>query len=281
MPGTEPWDDPDLEKAGLVDRLRAAASDFIATVTAPPADEEEPIPVARFLAADYETGGLDPRICPPLSMAVVSADTEYNELDGFSLRIRPPLNTVLAVPILRDQRDDPTLFNPKIDYYRNLYTGEMYDSHPENFYVVQAAAARINRFVQIEDDTWVISSVADWLENGVFVETAEHMLRQWLRQQFPSGHPIATAHNAVFDRGYCKQWMPGLYADLHPQWICTMLWYAKVLGKRKGTKLSDFCAAVGRPQLNAHEALSDTRDVLAALAWLSTNHPQHMSTVTS
>lgn len=227
---------------------------------------------AKILAIDYETGGLDARICPPLSMAVVAADAQFNELDGFALRIRPPHNTVLAVPVLRDQRNDPELFNPQIDYYLDLRTNERYAVHPPDFCLIQAPAARINGFVRIENDTWDLDTAREWCANSRPVEETERTLRLWARQHFTCA-PTPAAHNAQFDLKYCKTWMPGLHGDMLPDWVCTMLWYAKVLGKRKGTKLSDVCVAAGYQQKNAHEALDDTRGCLAALRWLSANHP--------
>lgn len=230
------------------------------------------ISTAQFVVVDYETGGLDVRLNPPLSVAVLAADADGQELDGFSLRIRPPAGTVLAVPVLRDQRNDPTLYSPQIEYYLDLRTKEQFAQCPPNVPLVQAPAARINGFVKIENDVWQLDSVDEWMLNSRLVENTERTLRVWLRQWFSPSKPVFVAHNASYDLRYCETWMPGLYSDAHPTWLCTMLWYAHVIGKRKGTKLSDVCAAAGHRQGNAHDALDDTRSCLAALRWLRANH---------
>ena len=69
-----------------------------------------------YCIGDCETGGLDERINPILSAAFVLADENFEEVDGFAAKLKPPENSWLEVPVLSQQVPNFGYGPRKIEY---------------------------------------------------------------------------------------------------------------------------------------------------------------------
>ena len=231
--------------------------------------------VASFMALDTETGGLDERLHPLLSIAVVTADAQLNEIDGFDLKIAPPPGTLLEIPVPHEQ--DGVTKRKKISHYMDVWTGA---SLPLNAYdydrpLITAYAAEVNGYVSVIPGVgWDIQAINTWNTNGLHVQRAEDVLRQYIRQAF-SNTPVVVAHNADFDRKFVGKHMPTLFSELFSLWYCTcksLRGYYKRNGVKGGkANLATGCKLAGYDiEEYAHEALADTRGCLLLAKWLQT-----------
>jgi len=251
------------------------------TVTPAPDAETKTADLPRFLGADTETGGLDARINPLLSVAFVATNARLEELDGFSVMVKPPVGTRLEIVAAADQIAGK--FNKRVVGYVDVYTKERF-ADAGNTPVISAGAAEVNgyvRFTNAEKTCWLTDPTGfpvgpdDWHRRAYELGTGETMLRTYVRQCFNVA-PVVVAHNAEFDQRFVRAWMPGLFNDMHPQWVCTMRSFERYVKKmdpkaRKGWKLVDLCKTAGYDLVNAHEALADTRGTVKGLRWLADN----------
>jgi hypothetical protein len=279
----------------------------------PPPPEEEaapPIPAlsgapATFAPTDTETGGLDPRCHPLLSISVLVADATMQHVDGMYLKIKPPQDTWLEVPI-RDQMfltgdDAPRVL--KADFYLNVYTGEVKSASEyvgqANRYEITAYAAQTNFFVRPgPDGKWDLQSYKAWIEAGVTVDEADRLLAKFLEAASPY-KLTGVAHNATFDEKFVTAWLPllrqryakpsdvvlqalgfapggkgGLATYTRVGWICTVelmkAWRKKVGHTAGNNKLEYLAELAGVKNDKAHDAYADTKTCLAGLRFLAT-----------
>lgn len=231
-----------------------------------------------FLIFDNETGGLDPRVHPLLSSANLVADTEFNEVEGFSLKLLPPEGTVMEIPTQSTM--GLKNFRKKIDTYMDVFTKQEVGGPAPGGFTIQAYAAEVNGFVTLDDSgVWDLSAVDQWLNESLPIEDGCRVYRQFIRQNF-DGKPVVCAHNTPFDLKFHYFHLPELREDFAklPDGnvlfldTCKMLRTYKKKFKHnfeKGAKLSDLSVCTGRADAEtAHEALSDCRDCLAGLKWL-------------
>jgi oligoribonuclease (3'-5' exoribonuclease) len=257
-----------------------------------------------YAFADTETGGLDVRINPLLSIAVVFADPTFKEIDGFALKVRPPENTLLEIPVLSSQHP-PTesRYKPRtIEYFMNVATGEMIPGPkaPPNAYIISAGAAEVNGFVGTNaNGRWDLAVARNWYTNSQSMADISKVYLSWIAKFFQDKPVMIAAHNATFDHKYVKAYLPELYARFWKRpagspspfpymngkgskddvedhdWFCTMrafqIHVKMETGKRAGSKLSDLAEKCGHVNPAAHEALSDARAGLAGMRWLVLN----------
>lgn len=223
-----------------------------------------------FLVADTETGGLNAITNPVLSLGLLIADSNGEEIDGIELKLRPPFGTTLEVPVKEDQSRDG--YGMRISGHYDVWTREM-KSEPGPVQIT-AGAALINGFIERgPDGLWNLESCQPWLDTSFAPDDASHTILRMVDQYFPpEAKPAAVAYNAKFDAKMITQWLPSVARRLSPTWFCAMEAYKKRLNLKKGYKLVDACKTAGFDLgANAHEALADCRGALAVLRWLRTN----------
>jgi oligoribonuclease (3'-5' exoribonuclease) len=227
------------------------------------------MPTPKFLVTDTETGGLDDRINPILSVSLLIADENLQEADGWAQKIKPPGNTMLEVPVLVDQ--NPETRKKRVEYYLDIYTKEKYQALPETSLVINAVAAEINGFVQFgSNGKWDIGSIDKWLNVSLPVAEVDTIYTRYITDRFTS-KPVGVAHNAEFDEKFLRRYLPLLHSNYYPNWFCTVKamrkWY-KDRSLKGSAKLAELDVKSGYTPAKAHEALSDCRSCLAGLRWL-------------
>lgn len=287
----------------------------------PPADEEQPPPpppadeapatpapsaVAVFAPTDTETGGLDPRCHPLLSIAILIGDAQMQAIDSIYLKLKPPPDTWLEVPI-RDQmfltgEDAPRVL--KADFFMNVYTGEIQAAsayvEQANRYQITAYAAQTNGFVTAgPDGKWNLDSIKAWLAAGVEIAEADRLLSKFLEAASPY-KLTGVAHNATFDEKFVTAWLPllrqryakpseivlqtlgfdskgkgGMATYTRTGWICTVelmkAWRKKTGHTEGNNKLEYLAKLAGVVNDKAHDAYADTKTCLAGIRWLATH----------
>lgn len=248
-----------------------------------------------YCVTDCETGGLDPRINPLLSVALLVGDEAFNPIDGFALKIKPPTGTVLEVLTLADQLEgyrrqqvDEAPGRPvKAEYFLDVYTGAKCPDKPTSGHIITGIAAEVNGFVALTPQGWDMSAVQQWMKESFSAAEAQATFMKWLRQFFTTA-PIGVAHNAKFDVGYVQMYLPELfnfYAKLDDAtrkikafssgWYCTceaLKEWNKKAGAQAGenAKLGTLTKLAGYKPDRAHEALNDCYSCLYGLRWLRT-----------
>lgn len=247
------------------------------------------MPVA-FCISDTETGGLDERINPLLSAALLLADHEYNEVEGTSTKILPPPNSWLQVPVRAQQVPNFGYGHRDIDHYLEVHTGVKSTEKPNQGYTLSAGAVEVNGFIQFGADGWDMDSYKAWMAESLSLEAAEDFFINWLVKHCRDMPPIGVAHNAIFDIKYFQRYLPKLFSyfavidpavredkklsELSSGWYCTCVAlkkYNKISTRpAENAKLGALAKCAGYTPLTAHEALADTRSCLAGLRWLRT-----------
>jgi DNA polymerase III epsilon subunit-like protein len=230
-----------------------------------------------FIVLDTETGGLQARFNPLLSVAVVVCDTELNVVEGHGTKISPPDNCLLQIPIPQDMFNEKT-WNPRTAYWLNLTTGEHVDASFKPLMSIAAKAAEINGFITAgPDGKWDLESCRPWIANGLPRERVESSYRQLLRTAFGEdlapGSLRTMAYNGSFDAAFLREHMPNLMYDLAPKWLdpCEMakkMMQAKTPGLKKGWKLVQMAKEAGYEEHAAHDAYGDCLACLAVFRWL-------------
>lgn len=227
------------------------------------------MPKPTLIALDTETGGLDERINPLLSIAVVVADEAYNKIDGFEIKVAPPKNSIIEVPT----RSTMGLENKRkaISHYMNAWTHEpaqRVDGAP----FITAYAAEVNGYIGEVDTNWDLSAIRRWNETAQDLTAAEDDLLAYLGKAFGAGHVVTVAHNAIFDQKFVEINMPRLYAKLKQPWFCTLeksREFRKKRGEKGGGKLTEMAKLAGFDyDGHAHEAFADGEATLAVLRFL-------------
>lgn len=222
-----------------------------------------------LIALDTETGGLDERINPLLSIAVVVADETYNKIDGFEIKVAPPKNAIIEVPT----RATMGLENKRkaISHYMNAWTHEP-AQRVEGVPFITAYAAEVNGYVGEVDTNWDFSAIRGWNETSQELTAAEDDLLAYLTKGFGDGHVVTVAHNAIFDQKFVEMNMPRLYNKLKQPWFCTLeksREFRKKRGEKGGGKLVEMAKLAGFDyDGRAHEAFADGEATLAVLRFL-------------
>jgi len=241
---------------------------------------------AKLVILDTETGGLDARVHPLLSVAMMAVDSTLTEVDAFYAIVLPPEGTLLEVQA--DPND--TSFTPRIAYledidgnrYECAGNGAPLDPRLTEAVRIQAGAARVNGF------TW-----ARWRQFGLTMTQVDDTFAAWVQRWFGEALPKAVAHNASFDSAFVQSWLPNCFRRLDPQWFCTLKAFRALKltapdGSKQSNKLVDLAKLVdedpstpayGRLRTKegsmldkAHDALADTRMCLSCLLWYQTKH---------
>jgi DNA polymerase III epsilon subunit-like protein len=229
-----------------------------------------------MIGIDTETGGLDQRLHPLLSVALIVADENVDRIPGlgFEVKILPQHGTVLEIPAPGSYGRE--VRNKKILGYMDVWTKQVFDPPgPPGVPVITAGAAEINKYKGDGPD-WKVSDVAAaidlWHSQGREITQAETDLVEYLTGPFETRNILTVAHNAIFDRMFLEYSMPRLSKRLDP-WFCTMLlsrkyWALKQLGKQS-SKLVDMAKVANHDYGGkAHEAISDVLACLAVLKYL-------------
>lgn len=236
-----------------------------------PLDIQLPL-TTGYVIVDTETGGLSEKANPLLSAAVVVADSQRREVDGFALRIRPPDGSLLEIPIPEHMgKGFDEVRKRKNQYYLDVYSGEKY-TEPGDRWIITSAAAEINGYVTVKDYEYDLNPMHEW-NKRLSLEEAEATFIRFISQFF-THKPVAVAHNAQFDQKFVRGHLPELYDNIMEPWFCTYKAFRKWkkehgYGTGKGAcTLETACKHAGYDLSNAHEALADTRGCLALLRWL-------------
>lgn len=230
-----------------------------------------------FLITDCETGGLDDRLNPLLSVSLLAADDDFNEVDNFEMQLKPPPGTLIEVPIPAHQ--DPENKKKTIAYYMDVFTGKTFNKaeRPPDAMVINAVAAEINGYVEIGNNgRWNFDAIKDWNDKGMSSESADHSAAAFILGLF--SHPaIGVAHNADFDSKFVSRNLPKAFAYYLDQWFCTVKYFRswrQKTGNKGYAKLADLAAAAGYVPPAAHTAFDDCRSCLAGLKWLQEQQVQ-------
>jgi hypothetical protein len=246
-----------------------------------------------LLATDTETGGLDPRLHPLLSVSAVAANSAVEEIDGVSLKILPPPGTLLEVPRAEHcwtSRED--LPKREIIVYVDVWTRQAVPVSAVDTRTVPclitSMAAELNGYITQATEgghPWDLTSAWRWHAQSLPAARAEDALICLIRQCFTS-KPIPVAHNAPFDDKFVFTWMRRFYDELGKippaavwctiqcRWLCTMSAlgrYLSATGQPQGKgarKLATLVKMAGAEHEEAHDALADARASLIGLRWL-------------
>jgi len=221
-----------------------------------------------FLVMDFETGGLDDRLNPALSAAVVIANNDMLPLDGMEQKFLPPKGTVIEVPIPEDQKTE--IRKKRISHYTDVFTRTKYPTPPEGVLVINAVAAEINGYIKVTPTGWDATSIDLWHSQARSLADAEETFIK-LIAPFKGVPPICVAHNASFDKCFTRRYLPKFFAMLDPNWRCTVeefkAWY-KARGLKGNAKLATLIEKCGYVHEKAHEAGDDAYACLAGMRWL-------------
>ena len=231
--------------------------------------------INRGLVIDTETGGLDDRLHPLVSISLLVFDRATSAtLDQFHAKVMPPEGTLLQIP--EDPED--TSFNPKVAHLIDI-NGASYSVNDKTLElrpIITAGAARVNGF------TW-----DGWRGTAIPLEQADASFATFVDTWFDR-MPTAYAHNAAFDEKFVRRTFPKTHAAIRQPWLCTMIMYQKYLkkcGEKASAKLVELAKRVNADSSTpafgslktasedviskAHDAAADTKMCWAALRWLA------------
>lgn len=224
--------------------------------------------MTRVVILDTETGGLSPARNPLLSVGLLFGEP-HKVLDVCSIKITPPEDTWLEIPIPADQLKGKN--SKVIEKWLNLTTGTSQNpTETKPDLLITAVAAEINGFVGASETIpgWDLSKARTWGQMSYKDAMVE------LRKQLEKWAPLeaTVCHNATFDRGFVAAWMPEL-ADILPKpWRCTQQTYkARFLGgQMKGSSVGAICKVSGYTgdTGDLHSALGDVKATHHIWSWL-------------
>jgi hypothetical protein len=241
-------------------------------ISGEPIDQNSP---RRFLITDAETGGLDDRMNPLLSLSLLAANEKFQAVDNFEMKLQPPVGTLIEVPIPKCQ--DPEDKRKVISHYMDVHTKAIYrkENRPETALVINAVAAEINGYVDFKDGAWDFKAIDDWHRQARTLADAETTFIKWLLGVF-SHPPVGVAHNADFDEKFVFRYMPILHSNYFKPWFCTvkaLRAHYKKTGMKGAAKLANLAELANYTPKDAHVAYEDCLSCLAGLRWLTQQHP--------
>lgn len=221
---------------------------------------------------DTETGGLDCRLHPLLSVSFLLGDRNLDEMDGgLSLNVIPPPGTVIEIPAFGDQV--PEMKAKRIVAWMDVHTKTLHQRCPDDCMVIKAVAAEINGYITNgPDGKWDIEAIDRWHAKAMTMQQVDGILCSYLGQAFPKTKCLGVAHNADFDMRFVGRNMPESIKRIVDPWYCTMKllrkWYGDRNHKNGSAKLASLAEIAGHKPRAAHEALEDCRSCLSGLRWL-------------
>jgi len=221
-----------------------------------------------FLVMDFETGGLDDRLNPPLSAAIVIASNDMMPLDGMDQKFLPPPGTVIEVPVPEDQKIE--IRKKRISHWTDVHTRVRHSAPPDGAPLINAVAAEMNGYIKVTPTGWDATSIDFWHSQARSLADSEETFIKMLAP-FKGTQPICVAHNASFDKCFARRYFPKFFAMLDPNWRCTVeefkAWY-KARGLKGSAKLATLIEKCGYVNEQAHSAGSDAYACLAGMRWL-------------
>jgi DNA polymerase III epsilon subunit-like protein len=251
-----------------------------------------------FITTDTETGGLDPRTAPLLSVAVLICSDTYEEYDrGWEQKVLPPPKTLLEWPKEAEQSRDLASWKkepPELEAYVDVHTLKVVSVEEVEYLksledgplpfkerlqridegkccplIIQAVAASINGYGKDSEGNWSLTGSQVWHSKAIPLDRADEMYVNYLKQAFTAA-PIAVTHNSDFDSTYLEYYLPNAFRSIE-SFQCTMKKLREHY-KRTGTNgkasLDTLIKLAGYESEGAHGALSDARSCLAGLRWL-------------
>ena len=103
----------------------------------------------KFIATDTETGGLDPRLNPLLSVSVLVCTDDYKEFDeGWEQKVLPPPKTLIEIPIEEHQFAGVEHWKKnwrdrKLYGYMDVHTKQIYTQ--EQFQTLENTEIKLNK----------------------------------------------------------------------------------------------------------------------------------------
>ncbi len=228
------------------------------------------MPTPTLISLDTETGGLDERINPLLSIAIVVADETYQMMDGFEIKVAPPQNAFLEIPTAQTCG----LENKKkqISGYMNVWTKVKLPSLPPDAMLITAYAAEVNGYIGKNPSVWDGAAIDAWNASAQPAPEAEADLLAYLTKAFGDRQVVTVAHNAIFDIKFVQASMPLLFKKLVDPWFCTCNAsrdYFKKRGQKGSAKLVEMAKLAGHDYKGkAHQAYADCTAALAVLRFL-------------
>lgn len=252
-----------------------------------------------YAIIDTETGGLDHRVNPLLSVALVIGGADFSDLDRYSLKVKPPPNTWLEIPVDADMFPPPEFRyrSRRIVGWHEVWTKATTTTKPEGGFILTAGAVEVNHLVgKTEQNTWDLEEVYKWLHREALdATTVDTALATAVDQASPTVKLTAVAHNADFDEKYVSEYLPkfrkrlaepdkvtadafaaakivGASSYARTGWYCTMNLLRSVnkdQQRKTGAKLADLAELAGYQADKAHEAEADCLTCLAGLKWLA------------
>lgn len=227
---------------------------------------------------DTETGGLTARVNPLLSVGIVVVDANFDEVTSIHVKFRPPLGTVMEIPIREHQTLD--VKGKSIERYADVYTGATVADVSQRP-LVTAYAAEVNGYVPLLSGGigWDLRFPPEWHRGALTYKEGEDRILEWLVQHYGAGQPTFVAHNAEFDKKFVAEYLPRVFARGNPDWYCTCDMLRKYHARTKHlrspgekgkadlgtlTKLAGF----ELPRDTVHDARDDARGCIAGLKWL-------------
>lgn len=225
-------------------------------------------------ATDTETGGLNVAVNPLLSCSLIIADDNFAELTNLTLKLSPPVGTLMEIPIPEHQ--NPQIKAKTIAYYAEVFTGQRVERADAAGakYIITAVAAEINGYIPTTPEgRWVLEFPPEWHRHALGYDVADAQFCHLLDAAFTQPCVIA-AHNAPFDKKFIEAYLPK-YAAKIGTWVdtCAMLkaWRGKTKVAGRNT-LDELCVLAQydiAKDRAVHDALCDARGCLRGLQWLS------------
>lgn len=207
------------------------------------------------IVLDTETGGLDARLHPLLSVSLLLVDIDtFTVIEHFYIYVDPPDSTVVETSA------------GFVDRHGRVVQAPLFDTQ----FVITKTAADLAKF------SWDA-----WRNKGVPLWQADKSFREFLDQWFSKRRQAPVfAYNAPFDEAFIKKYLPRAYDKMERPFVCVyrtfkMLCSRYLPRKPENFKLASVYHFVKRqcPEVrdylregdSAHDAFVDTEMCLTVL----------------